>query len=146
MAIARTDLAKLYEGPARLAAYDDGTGTWTIGYGETGPSITQGTVWTVAQAEDALAAEFARRSAYIESILSRPMSPAQFDAVVDLAYNAGLGAGRAVVTKFNAGDELGALMEFAEWDEAKTPSGPLTPWQGLVRRRTREVIRWTTGL
>lgn len=37
----------------RLSAYEDTLGNWTIGYGHTGPEVTDGLIWTQAECETA---------------------------------------------------------------------------------------------
>lgn len=144
MAKANKDILKSYE-TLQLHAYNDGTGVWTIGWGHTGPEVKPGLVWTPEQADEQLDKDFLSYEQGVEKMLAKPMSQQQFDAVVDMAYNTGLGGAAAVIKKFNAGDMLGAIMEFAEWDEANFGQG-LRPSQGLVRRRTRELARFCLGL
>ena len=58
MTPAGLDQLKLDEG-LKLVAYPDpksGGGPWTIGYGQTGSGIKEGTAWTKGQADDAILA------------------------------------------------------------------------------------------
>ena len=63
------------------------------------------------------------------------LSQHQFDALVSLAFNIGLGAFRAstLVRKLNAGDIAGAAGQFARWNRG---DGRVLP--GLVVRRAAE--------
>ena len=64
-----------------------------------------------------------------------PVEQCQFDALVCLAYNIGLGNFRTstLVRKLNAGDIDGAAQQFAVWNKA---GGQVM--RGLVRRRAAE--------
>ena len=76
----------------RLSAYLDGCGVWTIGYGSTGPDIIAGTVWTPAQCDARFAAQLEQFADQVTALLDdAATSPAQFDALVSFAYNAGSG-------------------------------------------------------
>ena len=79
----------------RLHAYPDprtGAQPWTCGYGATGPEVGPHTVWTLAQAEAALA----RRVNEIEAELDRTivwwrrLDDARQDVLVNMAYNLGV--------------------------------------------------------
>lgn len=131
----------------KLKAYRDMVGVWTIGWGDTGPHVRSGLVWTQAQAdaafENRLANEFA---AGVDAALgSSPTTPAEFGAMVALAYNIGLGPriwlpGRkrgfrqSSVLKFHkAGDHASAAAAFLAWNRA---GGQVVA--GLTRRRSAE--------
>lgn len=83
---------KLDEG-LRLTAYQDSTGIWTIGYGQTGTGITKGVTWSQAQADGAILA----RIHWIETQLSNnlayfnKLSPVRQDVLINIAYNIGVG-------------------------------------------------------
>jgi GH24 family phage-related lysozyme (muramidase) len=136
-------LIRKWEGCARrrpdgcFEAYPDpGTGgaPWTIGWGSTGPGISQGTVWTQEQCDARLERDVARFAADVSrAIGDAPTSQGQYDALVSFHYNTGAIA-RATLTKRHvAGDHAGAAMEFGKWINAG--GRPLT---GLRRRRAEE--------
>lgn len=127
----------------RVEAYPDpGTGgaPWTIGWGTTGPDVHRGTVWTKAKAEERFAAHVEEFAAGVRKALgSAPASQNQFDALVSLAYNVGLGnlAGSTLLKKHKAGDYQGAAAEFAKWNKA---AGKVMT--GLTRRRAAEAAMY----
>lgn len=145
-----TKLIRKFEGCARLRpdglveAYPDpGTGDapWTIGWGATGSSIVQGTVWTQAQCDARLDRDIARHARDVATALGNaPTSQAQFDALVSFHYNTGA-IFRATLTKLHmAGDFDSAAREFARWNRA---AGRVL--RGLVRRRKEEAALYRSG-
>lgn len=116
----------------RTTAYDDGGGVWTIGYGHT-VGVRQGDTCTPAQAEAWLAQEVTEFAAGVSAAVTAPIEQNQFDALVSLAYNIGIGAFRrsTLLRKINAGEP--AADEFGRWihDNGKVING-------LVRRRAAE--------
>lgn len=127
----------------RLDAYPDpatGGPPWTIGYGNTGPDVYQGLSWSREKAE----VEFAKRLSKefepgVLSALKIDPSQSEFDAMVSLAYNIGVGAfiKSTLVKKYNYGDLGGAADEFLEWDNAAGKS-----MLGLRKRRSAERARF----
>lgn len=78
-----------------LTAYPDprtGGAPWTIGYGCTGPGITEGTIWTQAQANGAILG----RTMILSTLLSRKLpfwsdlTSVRQDVLVNIAYNIGV--------------------------------------------------------
>lgn len=120
-----------------LKAYPDpGTGgkPWTIGWGHT-KGVKQGDRITQEQAEQFFSDELAVFELTVNSVIKRPMTQNQFDAMVSLAFNIG-GAAFAdstLVKKFNAGDIQGTADQFPRWNRS---GGSVL--NGLVRRRTAE--------
>jgi lysozyme len=123
-----------FEG-CRLEAYRDGGGVWTIGYGQTGPSIKPGLKWTQQQALDALEHTTAAVTDVVRSLVHVPLTANQLGAVVSLTYNIGTHAlsGSTLLRKLNAGDYQGAADEFPKWnhDNGKVEAG-------LTNRRMAE--------
>lgn len=123
----------------RLTAYPDpGTGgaPWTIGWGDTGPDVVEGLTITQAEAD----ARFARRLAEefepgVLAAIRGYADPMEFDAMVCLAYNIGVGSFGAstVLRKHNAGDKPGAADAFRMWNKS---GGRVM--KGLQRRREAE--------
>src|SRR4051794_31555328 len=61
---------------------------WTIGYGDTGPDVVEGLVITEADALERYAKRLSREfGPAVRTSVKVPLSQAQFDALVDLAYN-----------------------------------------------------------
>lgn len=132
------DLIKSFEG-LELKAYPDpatGGDPWTIGYGHTGPEVKRGLVWTEAQADAAFAADIARFAAGVAKLIGDALTkPGQFDAMVSLAYNIGLGNfGTSTLLKLHkAGDPIRAAGQFSVWNKAAGKA-----MTGLTRRRAAE--------
>jgi lysozyme len=123
----------------RLKAYPDpatGGKPWTIGYGDTGPDVVPGLVITQAEADGRFAKRLAREfePGVLNSVQQNP-SQRQFDAMVCLAYNIGLGNFRSstLLRKFNLGDTAAASAQFLVWNKA---AGKVM--LGLRRRRAAE--------
>lgn len=126
-----------------LKAYDDGTGTPTIGWGCT-TGVTMGMKITKAQAEAMFRAELAE---FIEAVRSRiivRLTQDQFDALVSFFYNEGSGAGASLVRAINSGklDRIPAC--FMLYNKARKGKGePLEVWPGLIKRRNQEIALWS---
>lgn len=120
----------------RLKAYRDQRGVWTIGYGATGPSISARTTWTKEQADERFIQDAEEREMQLTKYLgTTPTTQNQFDALMSLAYNIGMGAlhGSTVLRKHLAEDYKGAADAFLSWNKV---NGRVDP--GLVRRRHEE--------
>ena len=125
-------LIKEFEG-LRLTAYACPAGVLTIGYGSTGSHVMPGKSITRAQADALLLKDVARFEAGVSELITKPLTQAQFDALVSFHYNTGAIA-RATLTRLHrAGDHARALAEFARWNRA---GGRVL--KGLVRRRAEE--------
>ncbi len=91
---------------------------------------------TEAQAEDLLIEDLARFEAGVSSLIKdSPTLQGQFDGLVSLAFNVGLGAlGKSTLLKKHlAGDYAGAAKQFARWNRA---GGRVLA--GLTKRREAE--------
>jgi lysozyme len=128
-------------------------GKWTIGFGTTrypnGKRVQEGDYphgiepqW----AELCLTASMGRVADQLRELFKRDPTPAQYAAVLSLAYNVGVGAHDGVkgdvadstlIEKFNSGDLEGAADEFPKWCKARV-GGVLTVLPGLVTRRAHE--------
>ena len=127
------DLIKLHEG-LRLRSYLCPANVWTIGYGHTG-NVTNNQVITSEQAESILKSDLKRFELGVMNAVKVDLNQNQFDALVSLAFNIGLGAftGSTLVRLLNAGDYNGAAGQFERWNQ-----GGGKVLQGLVRRRDDE--------
>lgn len=112
----------------------------TIGYGNTfwedGRKVRLGEQISKVKALELL--EFVANRDFAQKIyplIKVEISQNQFDALVSLAYNIGVGAfsSSTLLKKVNAKDFTGASSEFLKWDKA---SGKAL--LGLTRRRQRE--------
>lgn len=126
-------LIKEFEG-LELKAYLCPAKVWTIGYGSTGPHVKPGMVITEAQA-DALLQQDLDRFEEAVSKAAPGCAQHQFDAMVSLSYNIGIGAFlKSTLLKLHkAGEYRRAAEAFSAWSYAK---GKLLA--GLQRRRVRE--------
>jgi lysozyme len=111
---------------------------WTIGVGHTGPEVHKGMTITEAQADAYLAADLRKFEAGVNAAAPKS-TQAQFDAMVSLAFNIGLGNFRSstLLKKHNAGDYDGAAAQFAVWNRA---NGKVMA--GLTKRRAAEAAMY----
>lgn len=127
------ELITRYEG-FRSNAYLCPAGVWTIGYGST-RGVKQGDTIT----REAAIARFRKELLIYEKgvldLLKTPANQNQFDAMVSLAYNIGVGAfNRSSVLRFHNQSIFGeAANSFLMWNKG---GGQVLP--GLVRRREEE--------
>jgi lysozyme len=137
-------LAKQYEGCC-LEAYPDPAYGWrraTVGYGATGPSIVEGTVWTQEQADADLLYRMEGIGNHIDTLVTVPIGDEQKAALCDLAYNIGLGAlARSMLLAcVNANHMQGAADQFMAW----THAGGIE-MRGLMDRRAAERALFMLG-
>lgn len=137
-------LTKASEG-CRLEAYPDpatGGDPWTIGWGQTGPRIEKGVIWTQAQADKALEDDLRIRAVRVSELVTTNIIPQMKAALVDFAYNVGLAnlESSTLLKNLNKEDWQGAADEFPRW---KYANGKILP--GLVIRRDRERSLFLTG-
>jgi lysozyme len=128
----------------RAQAYPDPlthSDPWTVGYGATGPTITQGTVWTQAQAE----ADLVQRVATLTTQLAANLpwfvqvSDLRQDVLVNMAYNMGLTgllAFHKTLTLISEGDYAGAATDMLQSLWAKQ----------VPNRAMRLAVQMKTGL
>ena len=127
-------LIKKFEG-LRLKAYLCPGGVWTIGYGHTA-GVKPGMVISEAQAEEFLKADLISFERYLNG-LGLALNQNQFDALISLIYNIGIGNFQKSTllrkARINANDNS-IMDEFLRWVYSK---GRVLP--GLQRRRLREM-------
>lgn len=130
------DLIKQFEGYSSKAYPDPATGgaPWTIGYGTT-KGVKPGMVITAEQAEKMLRDDVAKFESGVSSLVTAPTTQGQFDAMVSLAYNIGLGnfGKSTLLKKHNARCYTCAADQFRVWNRA---NGKVM--NGLTKRRTAE--------
>ena len=126
-------LIKSFEG-LELKAYKDIVGVVTIGYGHT-KTAKMGQVITEQQADQLMRNDLAVFEKGVSELVKSQLTANQFDALVSIAYNIGLGnlSKSTLIKKVNAGDYAGASDEFLRWNRA---GGKVV--QGLVNRRRAE--------
>lgn len=126
-------------GPA-LVAYICPAGVPTIGYGHTMGVRMGDTLASKVSADILLDEDLAQWGRDVERLLAgAPTGQHEFDAMVSLAYNIGIGGfqGSTVLRRHRAGDKLGAANAFRLWNKA-TVGGQLVEMPGLTRRRVAE--------
>ncbi len=135
-------LKKLEEdNSAALTAYDDGEGTWTIGWGsiynyDLNRPVEQGDTITQAQADNFLQIEASQDMDAVNQLVTVPIDNNQLIALSSFAYNEGIGAlkGSTLLKLLNSGTDLNTVAaEFDKWIYAK---GQIN--QGLINRRKAE--------
>ncbi len=138
-------LIKRFEG-LRLEAYRDVAGVWTIGYGHTGRTARAGARITEPEAEALLARDLGRFEKALRRLAGSPLPQPQFDALVSLSYNIGIGAfaRSTALARFRSGDERGAA-EAIGWCNKATIGGEKRVLPGLVRRRAAEAALFLEG-
>lgn len=130
------DLIKQFEGYSSKAYPDPATGggPWTIGYGTT-KGVKPGMVITAEQAEKMLRDDVAKFESGVSALLKVPTTQGQFDAMVSLTYNIGLGnfGKSTLLRKHNEKCYSCAAGQFPVWNRA---AGKVM--NGLTRRRNAE--------
>jgi lysozyme len=119
-----------------LTAYRDPVGILTIGYGHTGPDVTEGQTITKEEADETLANDLGKFEDGVNAAVdTAPTTQGQFDAMVSLSFNIGLGNFRksTVLRKHLESDYTPAADAFLLWNKA---GGRVLP--GLVKRREGE--------
>lgn len=132
-------LIQQFEG-LKLKSYQDIVGIWTIGYGNikylNGLNVKKGDEITKEQA-DLMFKETANKFAYkVASLIDVCLTQNQFNALVSLSYNIGLGAFEksTILKKVNASPNNPSIKdEFLKW---KMAGGKVI--QGLLNRRIKE--------
>jgi lysozyme len=96
-----------------------------------------------AQALKLLEQDCAKAAAAVKKHVKKPLTQAQFDALVSFTYNCGEGnlAESTLLKKLNAGEYEAVPAELEKW----THAGPGTVLPGLVRRRKAEAALFTRG-
>jgi GH24 family phage-related lysozyme (muramidase) len=127
------NLIKNFEG-CRLKAYDDGTGTQTIGYGHTN-GVKVGQVISQAQADEYLKEDLAVFENAVNSLISNhtiifSVNQNMFDALVSFAFNLGKGNLQKLVSRRTVSEVADKMLLYVH------AGGKIL--QGLVNRRNAE--------
>jgi lysozyme len=126
---------------AALVAYNDGTGTWTIGYGsiynyDENRPVQKGDTITQEQADNWLIQEAKSKFDSVKSMVTVPVTNNQLIALSSFAYNEGIGAlqNSTLLSLLNSGaDKETVANQFNRWIYS---GGQVM--QGLVNRRSAE--------
>ena len=134
-------------GHAKLKAYNDGTGTWTIGFGHTSaaglPRVYPGMRITAEQADAILGSDLASVEADVNHHVNVPLTQNQFDALVSFDFNTGALDRSGLLQAINAGvdDPAKITAAFEAWRFAHV-QGAMVPI--LLGRRQREAKMFLT--
>lgn len=133
------ELIKHFES-LRLTAYQDSVGIWTIGWGHTGLTHNDGSVYdgriiTEAEAEDFLKKDLLVFEDAVEKNTNTELNDNQFSALVSFTFNLGETSLRrsTLLKKINQPNHFAAAKEFKKWSKAGGQR-----LAGLVRRRISE--------
>ncbi len=133
------ELIKHFES-LRLKAYQDSVGVWTIGWGHTGLTHKDGTVYegreiTEDEAEALLKRDLKTFEEAVENCVDVDIDDNQFSALVSFAFNlGGTNLNRStLLKKLNEKQYFNASKEFKKWSKAGGKRRG-----GLVRRRISE--------
>jgi lysozyme len=112
----------------------------TIGWGHTnhhGRKFDAASRWTAEECHAAFLEDMGGFEQAVRRLVTVPLMPWQFDALVSFTYNCGEGnlAKSTLLKKVNAGDFAGAAQEFKKWNKG---GGKVLP--GLTRRRASESL------
>lgn len=134
--------AEAPKGKPYLTAYDDGTGTYTIGWGCT-KGVKKGMKITQAQAQQMFDAEIAPCIDAVHRLIKRDITQGLFDALVSFFYNSGWGKCPTLIKAVNSGSGVKVRQAFMLYVKAyDAKKGRMTTWPGLVNRRTAELAHW----
>lgn len=135
-------LAEEENGKPKLKAYNDGTGTWTIGWGCT-KGVKRGMTITVEQAQKMLDEEIAGHVKEVHDLITVPISQGLFDALVSFLFNNGAGKCPTLIKAINSGSSTKARQAWMLYTKAYDEKlGRKVTWPGLVNRRTSELAHW----
>jgi lysozyme len=136
-----TDLIEEFEG-CKLTAYQDQNGIWTVGYGHTGWNVTRGTTITQAVAAAFLIEDTENTVNYLNKVIKVSVTQNQFDALVSLTFNIGIGhfSASTCLQYLNKSQFTKAADAILLWNHT---GGVVDP--GLVRRREAERALFLKG-
>ncbi|EPZ9324538.1 lysozyme [Salmonella enterica subsp. enterica] len=100
----------------KLAAYQDGGGVWTIGYGHT-RGVKQGQVINHEQADEFLDSDLRQVESCISERVTVALNQNQFDTLVSFVFNVGRQAfsDSTLLKKLNEGNYRAAADQFTRW-------------------------------
>lgn len=137
------ELIEGFEG-LRLKAYLDTAGVPTIGWGSTryadGTKVKMGdSLKSRAEADRLLLITLKYFADQVNKLVTVELTQNQFDALVSLVYNIGVGAfaGSSLLAALNAGKYIIAADKFLDWNKSRF-NGVLKINNVLVIRRVKE--------
>jgi lysozyme len=135
------DFVKAWES-CRLIPYLDVVNIWTCGYGHVLKPADPHEEWTQQYADAKLEEDLDTTGGFLQGYMTRDASQQQFDALLSLAFNCGVGAiGKsALMAMFNRGENDACADRFRLWDHAGGHEV-----HGLERRREAERAIFLNG-
>lgn len=122
------------------------TGGWVVGYShvraeDAGEAVNEN------EAVELLTSDLAAFENLVNTLVTQPLTQAQFDALVSFAFSVGADAfGRSqVLRRVNANDYMSAACAMDAWRKSDV-SGELVVVDVLVRRRTAEKALFLKGM
>ncbi|MGJ0505593.1 MAG: lysozyme [Methylocystis sp.] len=118
----------------KTRAYRDSVGVLTIGVGHTSaagaPAVSPGMTISKSEVDAILSRDLSQFENAVEGAVNAPLTQGQFDALVSLCFNIGIGAFQksTVARRLNEGNYRGAADAFLMWN--KPPE--------IIRRRRGE--------
>tara|TARA_R110000851_G_scaffold29_6_gene121 strand:- start:399 stop:2588 length:2190 start_codon:yes stop_codon:yes gene_type:complete len=131
----------------RTEAYQDVTGKWTIGYGNTiidGRPVGPNDKLTVPQAETLMRESVVTNYTTFTDRVEKDITPNQFAALTSFEYNLGPGVwqqptGQRILKLIDDGEYRTAGQLMQQYNKARNPqTGELETNRGLANRRARE--------
>lgn len=124
-----------------LTAYDDGYGTWTIGWGHT-DGVKPGDTCTLDQAEVWFKQDMQVAEKAVNLDVTVPLTQAQYDVLVSFTENEGVSALKesTLLRELNGGNYTDVPSQLLRWDIAGK-----TIVTGLDNRRKAEGVVWVQG-
>jgi lysozyme len=126
-----------------LKAYRCPAGVLTVGWGHTGPDVSEGKKITVDEAEAMLQTDITHAADAVQDLTRGIVSQGQLDALTSFVFNLGATrlSGSTLLRKHKAGNYVGAASEFGRWvHDAKGNT-----LAGLVKRRAAECHMYLSG-
>lgn len=102
----------------RLKAYKCAAGVWTIGVGHTGADVKEGLIITKEKSRELLKSDLSRFERAVNTYIKVPLEQHQFDALVSLAFNIGVGnfSKSTLVKKINTNASIKEIeFQFKQW-------------------------------
>jgi lysozyme len=123
--------------------YRDSAGKLTIGYGHlmrSGDKLLTTDTLDEDDAEALLLKDIAPAVSAVNQGVTSTINQNQFDALVLFTYNIGVGnfLASTLLRCVNAGNLVGASLEFMKWDKIHTAQGAYIEVAGLKNRRLAE--------
>lgn len=111
-------LIKSFEG-LKLRAYLDSVGIPTIGYGHI-DGVKIGDIISQDKADQLLKSDIEKFEKGVEKLLTTPVTPNEFSALVCFAFNVGLGnlKSSTLLKVINSGHKDEAFYQFKRWNKA----------------------------